>query len=47
MLQKLDVLAEAVKRKKLDTNMDLLKSHLIGILNIWPENGGESTVLPS
>lgn len=33
ILQKMDLLAEVVKKKKLDTNMDLLKSDLIKVLN--------------
>ena len=33
ILQKLDLLAEVVKKKKLDTNMELLKSDLINVFN--------------
>ena len=33
ILQKLDLLEEVVKKKKLDTNMELLKSDLINVFN--------------
>ena len=38
ILQKLDLLAEVVKKKKLDTKMELLKSDLENILKLYENN---------
>lgn len=35
ILQKMDILAEVVKKKKLDTNMELLKTDLQKVLDEW------------
>jgi hypothetical protein len=34
-MQKMDLVEEVVKKKKLDTNMELLKKDLVAVLEQW------------